>query len=201
MENKIKLEKTNKTHLIGNGNSAKYFVDDGCMSIVAFNIPQHGHRFTLLSIIDSQPVVAMKNTGWRTNCPILCSEKTYKTAQAHNVTGTWCPIYGEQYRSNSAHWAAREMLRVTVNEIHLYGMDSFWSDDLTSQMDSIVPRKQRPDLTKNWYPYWQEIFQQGNHLTWYIHTPLNVKIRVSAPNVKQITHEPRHSTDILAAKA
>jgi hypothetical protein len=201
MANEIKLEKRLKTHILGNGNSVKYFTDDGCMSIVACNIPQHGHRFTDLSIIDAQPVVAMKNTGWRTNRPIWCSRKTARAAENHGVDGDFRQAYDDEYRTNSAHWAARLFLCYTDEVIHLWGIDSLFSDDLTSQMDSIVPRRQRPDLNKHWHPHWQKIFARRPELKWVIHTPVGVKLRVKAPNVKQKTHEICHSTSLLAPKA
>jgi hypothetical protein len=201
MANEIKLEKRLKTHILGNGHSVKYFVDDGCMSIVACNIPQHGHRFTDLSIIDSQPVVAMKNIGWKTSVPIWCSNKTLQTSISLGVPGDFRQAYDEEYRTNSAHWAARLFLCFTEEVIHLWGMDSLFSDDLTSQMDSIVPRKQRPDLNKQWHPHWQKIFARKPELKWVVHTPVAVTLRVQAPNVQQQTHEIVHSTHILAPKA
>jgi len=194
MAHEVKLE---KTHIIGNGNSAKLFEDDGSMSIVACNIPQHGHRYTHLSIIDSQPVVWMSNTGWQPSVPVLCNKRAYNTAERYNIGGDWQQVYDDLYRSNSGHWAAWHIIKQPVKEIHLWGMDSMFSDDLTSQMDTIVKRPQRPKLNQHWHPHWQDVFAKGQHIKWYLHTPENVEPLVVADNLTQITHKTHSSTEIL----
>lgn len=177
------------THIIGNGSSAKLYVGSGCMNVVACNIPQHGHRYTALSIIDTQPVVWMSNTGWRPTKPVYCSKKTKAAAKKYNIEGDWFDVYDDRHRSNSGHWAALYNARLTTEEIHLWGMDSMWSNEYSSTMDSIVPRPQRPQLNTQWRPFWQEIFEQNTHVRWFIHAPHDAQIPKYADHVIGVNEE------------
>jgi hypothetical protein len=89
------------------------------------------------------------------------------------------------------------MLQHNIGEIHLWGMDSMFSDDLTSKMDDLVKRSQRPKLNQHWHPHWQDVFAKGAHIKWFLHTPENVKPLVVAENLTQITHKTHSSTEIL----
>jgi len=68
--------------------------------------------------------------------------------------------------------------------IHVWGTDSFWSDDLESATDAIVRKNQRgrrvkPSVTKQWNDYWKKIFRDHSDHTFVIHRPFNVTLMSS----------------------
>lgn len=174
-------------HLVGNGVSNRLYDRD--IAVTACNIPQHGIRYNQLSIIDRQPLVYMKNSGWRPKTRVLCTQSIKDHARKMNLEGDWFAVYEAQHRWNSGHHAVNHFAKNENAEIHFWGFDSMWSKDLTSQMDTLVPRYGRPDLNKHWRPIWQEIFDRYSDKTFVIHAPLHVEEVYYAKNAKWVYHE------------
>ena len=180
------LDAQTHTNILGNGASINLYTPNSHRTI-ACNVPQHGHAYDYLSIIDQQPVVWMSNNAYTPSVPVFCSEKALNSSIKHSVAGDWIPAYDNRHRTNSAHWAVWLLCEYTSKEIHLWGMDSMFSDNLTSQMDNLVPRSQRPNLNKEWRPIWREIFAK-QPIQYYIHTPKLANLPDYGDNVHQICH-------------
>lgn len=191
------IKKNHDVHILGNGSSVKFYTDTGCLNVIACNIPQHGHRYTVLSIIDQQPVVWMSNNNWHPYVPVMCSKKAKRASERYDIKGDWQCVHEDRYRSNSAHWAAQYAVKHNPSTVHLWGMDSMYSDDYSSQMDNIVPRPQRPNLNREWHPYWREIFDANKHITFVIHTPVDAKLQIKSSNIIQKTHKTVHYSSII----
>ena len=155
--------------IIGNGSSNSLYKKRGFV-VVACNIPQHTYDYDYLSICDNQPVVWMFKNEYKPSKPILCLPKNKKTAEAKKVIGEWRDVYVDKSRWNSGLYAA-EYFAPTYNEIHLWGMDSLYCNDYTSQMDSLVERRNRPELNKWWRPGWNGVFDNNMKTQFVIHIP------------------------------
>lgn len=173
-----------KTVILGNGASNRFYT--GNTYAVACNIPQHGHRYQGLSIIDPKTIVFMKNSGWRPRTPVFCTEQIRNVARKHNIEGDFFPVYDTVPRKNSGHHAVTWMQGFST-EIHLYGFDSIFSDDLTSQCDAVIPRHTRPPLNKYWHPIWQEILEQIQ-IPVILHLPKGAKPRITHEKLKTVAH-------------
>ena len=175
-----------RVHVIGNGASNRFFNVDGEYR-VACNIPQHGISYNALSIIDHQPVQWMKEHGWNPRVPVLCNSKVKAHATKHNREGHWFEVYEPRHRWNSGHHAVHHHANST-REIHMWGFDSIWTGNYTSQMDTLVERKSRPNLNTHWIPNWQMIFEEFTGCDFVIHTDGHVELPWKLNNVFVCEH-------------
>mgnify|MGYP000141471507 CR=1 FL=1 len=157
------------TDVIGNGASNRLYKPTGNY-VIACNIPTHGICYNALSIIDNKPITWMKNNKWRPKTTVLCLEATRQYARKQNIEGDWMAVYERKDRYNAGLHAVEYSTRHS-KEIHLWGFDSMFSQDLTSQMDTLVPRPGRPKLNKWWRPYWQALFLEHSTTKFVIHIP------------------------------
>lgn len=167
--------------IIGNGSSNKNYVSH-CEYVFACNIPQHGHAYNSLSIIDNQPINWMKNHAWRPSVPVFCTPSVKEYARKKCIEGDFMPVYVPRERYNAGLHCARHCAKLT-SELHLWGFDSLWSKDLTSDMDLLVPRHSRPSLNKWWHPHWQAVFEDHPHTRFVVHLPDNQQLDVKNNNV------------------
>lgn len=172
-----------KVDIIGNGASNRYFLPSS-RYVISCNIPQHGYKYNALSIIDFQPIHWMKKNSWRPRVPVYTTKENKELAHKQNIEGDWFPVYTKTSRWNAGLHAADYMARKN-GEIHLWGFDSMWSADCTSQMDTIVPRPKRPPLHNWWYPIWNEIFDKHSSTQFIIHAPKGAQHAFSKNNVIQ----------------
>ena len=170
----------NDIAIIGNGNSNTLYHGDYDY-VVACNIPQHGIKYNALSIIDERPLVYMKNSGGRPRVPVSCTEQIKRYAHKTNIEGDWFDVYERVHRWNSGHLAAKYYSQ-QCRTIHLWGFDSLFSEDVTSQVDSVIPRHSRPKLNKYWHPIWQEIFATSN-CNFVLHIPKGERSALSYENL------------------
>jgi len=155
--------------VVGNGASNRLYRPTGHY-VIACNIPTHSIKYNALSIIDNQPITWMKNNRWTPQVPVYCSESTKQYAYKQNIAGDWMPVYDKREKYNAGLHAVDYAATLT-KEIHLWGIDSIFSQDLTSQMDNLVPRPKRPPLNKWWRPHWQQLFETHSTVCFYIHIP------------------------------
>lgn len=148
----------NNIAIIGNGNSNR--LCHGTYDyIVACNLPQHRIKYNALSIVDERPLNYMRTLNWRPRVPVMTTLQVKNFAHKTNIEGDWFDVYERTHRWNSGHHAVLHFSK-QCNTIHLWGFDSLFSDDLTSQVDKVVPRHHRPKLNKYWHPIWMEIFDR-----------------------------------------
>lgn len=176
-----------RIHVIGNGTSNKFF-DVKNEYRVACNVPTHGISYNCLSIIDTRPLDWMLENNWNPPVPVLCTDKVKEYSVKRKRTGHWFDVYEAMNRSNSAHHAVKHHASMT-DELHLWGCDSIWTGDYTSQMDQLVPRSKRPDLNQQWIPHWTNIFNDNSNVTFVIHTPEEAVLPVFPNNVRQQKHK------------
>lgn len=175
----------NEVAIIGNGNSNGLFHGEYDY-VVACNIPQHTIKYNALSIIDERPLTYMKNSSWRPRVPVMCNTQVKRYAHKTNIEGDWFDVYERVHRWNSGHLAALYYSQ-QCKTVHLWGFDSLFSDDLTSQVDSVIPRHGRPKLNKHWHPIWLEVFAKSK-CNFVLHIPKGEQSAVSHEKLTTITH-------------
>lgn len=175
--------------IIGNGSSNTVFTKSSGY-VIGCNVPTHGIPVNALSIIDNQPITWMRNNNWEPRVPVFCTPSVKDYAIKKNLSGDWHPVYEKRERYNAGLHATEYATRLS-KKIHLWGFDSLFSDDLTSQMDALVPRNSRPPLNKWWRPHWQALFDANPTVDFVIHIPQGKTCDKFAENV----HIQAHSTD------
>lgn len=175
-----------RIHVIGNGDSNKFFNYKGEYR-VACNIPQHGISYNALSIIDVQPVQWMRENNWHPKVPVLCNKRVKEMATKLNREGHWFETYASRHRWNSLHHAVDHHAPMT-RSLHIWGADSIWTGDYTSQMDNLVPRNSRPNLNLQWIPNWKTIFETHTGCDFYIHGEGHNELPWELDNVYYVSH-------------
>ena len=169
-------------HLVGNGECQSLYVWHRG-TVVACNIPKKKDlKYDILSIIDAKVINYLKNHPNDIRpVQVWCTDQIKKQADALKLPGEWQAVYQHRHRFNSGHHAVQHLAK-QFNKIHLWGMDSMFSTDLTSKMDQLIPRPNRPDLNREWRPHWQEIFNANPQCEFVVHVPQKTKVIEYAKN-------------------
>jgi len=186
------MEKVNlpEIDVVGNGPSCLLWSNNNRYT-VACNIPPKHIQYNCLSIIDNQPILWMKQHSWSPRVPVFCTRECKDTARNKNIAGDWFPVYQKQSRTNSGQHAAEHFAQNGTTTIHLWGMDSLWSEDLSSVQDDVIKRTKRPPLNRWWRPKWNEIFT-NNPVNYIIHAPEGVQSPYEQANVQIRCHQQAH---------
>ena len=172
-------------HVIGNGESNSLYTPQSG-TIMVCNIPKHNHPFDLYSIIDTRVIqYLMKEKLELLDKPVWGTQVVKDFAKKNKIKGEFLHVYENIHRYNSGHHAVF-WLSKKYNEIHIWGFDSMWSDDLLSQMDDRVKRPKRPPLNKQWRPHWNNLFKKYPLVKYYIHQPTNTETVEWSKNVETI---------------
>ena len=166
-----------KAHFIGNGASKNIFNQRVRYGFrVVGNIPKEIEHWDACSIIDHKMSVWISNTNKKmlANKDIWCSQDVAKWAKQWNLEGRWHAIYEPKMKFNSGHQAVQHLSK-KFKFIDLWGMDSMWSEDLTSEMDDRVPRSKRPPLNREWRPHWRNLFKNNPECKYVIHAPTGIE--------------------------
>ena len=163
-----------KAHFIGNGKSQNLF-NAHYGTVVMGNVPKMNISYTALSIIDTKVILYLHNNNIHLeNKNIWCTPDIKKQANNYKIQGIWHAIYKPKPKFNSGHQAVQHLSK-DFKLIHLWGMDSMFTDDLTSLMDDRVTRTTRPPLNNDWRPYWKQLFSQHEQVLYTIHAPKGTK--------------------------
>lgn len=195
-------------HILGNGPSIKLF-----------NAPDYkkdikiGCNFTDISLspdytvmVDVRPLMKLKE-GHIVPVPVILSDRGKEHLGKSNLNLDIKDVVPlkkvQQIHSkiamNSGQHAVLYSIEHEHNDdklIHLWGIDSFWSDDLKSSSDKIMrnPKEAariKPNITMVWRRYWKYIFNHYEDFMFHIHIPFNVEMRLSLKthhNTKVIVH-------------
>jgi len=191
-------------HILGNGPSIRLFDRDAWPETDVFagcNFSDTSLRPNYTVIVDVQAMKKFRGgtkKGYRLEIPAVVTQRAYDYIDKD--TGGWetmapdliriidvIPLERDRKISrklamNSGQHATVYSIR-TYNDhassVHIWGTDSFWSDDLESTTDAIVrPEQQgrriKPQVTLQWNGYWQKIFRDHPNTEFIIHAPSNV---------------------------
>jgi hypothetical protein len=104
------------------------------------------------------------------------------------------PKYAGNYTNfNCGHMAVYYAIRrLVATEIHMYGFDSMFAQDLSSTTDFFLVADRDPAnnlrLTNNWRPIWQTMFKEHPEVTFKVHSrSTNIQFPVT-DNVEVVVH-------------
>lgn len=182
-------------HLLGNGPSIRYFARNEWSNseniFIGCNFSDRSLDPNYTTIIDVNAI--RKLCEPETSClemPALVSKRAYKYLTDTSKVDILDVIDIEQDRSispnitmNAGQHGLLYAIRNNPKEqtIHIWGIDSIWSDDLVSKSDAIMrplhtaPRI-KPQITRTWKKYWSKIFENHPNHTFFIHSPAGVFI-------------------------
>jgi len=180
-------------HILGNGPSISIFDRDAWPETDVFvgcNFSDPSFRVNYTSVID---VGAMKQIlkGHTPAGPVLLSTRAKRYADKEdsnwrdNVSGIEFVMTLKRDRTISRNLSMNSAQHATVysidthknqKDVHLWGIDSFWSTDLESKTDAYVRPNQKvprvkPKITRQWNRYWHKIFSNNVNHSFIIHRP------------------------------
>lgn len=186
-----------KVCIIGNGSSNFLYKSNKIEYdlVICCNIPQHGFKRDVTCIVDNRTIEVIKRSIEIKNPinlgQIWCHQETYKISK--NFPGTWNPILESNRREiilEGSKWsvdynsglAAADYVCLNyddLEEVHLWGFDSFFSQDFTSQMDNLVIRQKRNAilLNKVWNSLWKEVLDKYPNIKFKSHLPLGENLK------------------------
>jgi len=172
-----------KAHIIGNGASNQLYQPDYGF-VVACNLPTHPYGYDAISMIDLKMIDYIHKNKIEITRPVYCTEQVLNFVRQHKIKGDYQLKYIQQHRMSSAHQAV-QLVSHRYEEIHLWGIDSMFSSDVTSQMDTMVERKTRAhSLKDDWRKHWQNIFRKYSDRNYVIHAT-NIQEQVDyGPNTR-----------------
>ena len=169
-------------HILGNGPSLSLFNPSHWLSeehlIIGCNFsnPELNPKYTV--IMDAKPMMKLYQ-GYKLTIPAVISDRCTKYVEKDK--GGWRKLptdtitvidtipmiheKGRKFPMNSGHHATLYGIKQniqTVKTVHLWGLDSFWTGDISSSSDvhfrgGIRPRLREP-VAREWRVYWDEIF-------------------------------------------
>lgn len=192
---------TNDVHVLGNGPSISCFdrtsYDDsehnlfiGCNFSDPVTLKPH---YTI--IVDIRPIIKLTPGDAKLGIPAVLSKRAFN--QIQKTYGGWGrypkdkivvhdtidviqdkSVHKTLPMNSAQHGVCYALQKESIRgDIHLWGCDSFWTDNISSTTDKWVrPTETRgrvkPDLTAVWNAYWRKIFtERGNAMQFVIHCP------------------------------
>jgi hypothetical protein len=156
-------------HVIGNG-ASNSIVDIPVHFTVSCNIPTHSVPFDATVVIDTLVVDMMVERKVVFTQPVWCTQVVYDYAHKKSAQGQFIKLLESTHRKSSGHHAAEQCAKMGYDQVHLWGMDSIFRLDLSSQMDAIIPRPGRANMIKEWRDHWRKIFDTHVKTEFYVHT-------------------------------
>ena len=208
-------------HILGNGPSLK-FLDRNVWPesdiFVGCNFSDEALRPHYTVIVDMRAMKQFrcaKSKGQTLNIPAVISDRANKYIAEE--TGGWDKVpegrinvieviplerdrkVSKKLAMNSGQHAVIHAIRnyPAEKEVHIWGTDSLWSNDIVSATDKIVrphhkgPRL-RPRVTTKWMRYWKKILRDHPNHHFMVHCPKGSAI--SAPlqeqsNIRLVEYE------------
>lgn len=176
-------------HVIGNG-ASNHWVHIPVHFTVSCNIPTHSVPFDVTTIIDSRVVDVMLERKVHFTQTIWCTQVVRDYAHKKQAPGEFLAVLHTEHRKSSGHHAAHQCALMGYDQVHLWGMDSMFKLDLSSQMDTIIPRPHRANMTVEWRNHWRKIFDNCVTTKFYVHTAnVNTLHKDYGENYQIISHE------------
>jgi hypothetical protein len=214
----MKSNATTTLHIVGNGNSENLFLRSDYPSadiVIGCNFSNPKHRPDLTIMIDIKPFMKFYE-GVVLTIPLVISERCEnyvlkdmggwdKVPKGSLLLSDVIPMIHPKerpYPMNSGHHATlygiNEVLEHTKT-IHLWGFNSFWSDDMSSLTNAYVQRSEHAKtnnrVSETWRNYWVEIFNSNPSIEFCVHCPNDSNItNHSLTQVKNLKVQKHHES-------
>jgi len=203
-------------HILGNGPSIRLFERDDHPDtdlFVGCNFSDRAYRPNFVSLID---VRAMKSLlkGHIPPAPVLLSDRAAEYGDRRDphwrdlleypvecvMDLTRYPSVSKDLAMNSGQHGllyALDAYHSQGDSVHLWGIDSFWTDNMASTTDLIAradlrEQRVRPQITRCWRKYWDVLFSDNPGTLFYIHTVSGMVVSTShtqQSNVQVVYHD------------
>jgi len=185
-------------HILGNGPSIRLFNRDAWPETDVFagcNLSDPSFRPHFTSVIDVAAIKVILK-GYEPAAPLLLS--TRAAEQADKLDENWrdkrvkveAVMDLDKDRTISRNLSMNSAQHATVysiisysdhSDVHLWGIDSFWSTNLESKTDTYVRPDQKaprvkPKIVRQWNGYWYKIFSNNFDHSFVIHKPIDTTL-------------------------
>jgi hypothetical protein len=205
---------TTIAHILGNGDSISLFNRDEweeSNEFVGCNFSDIRFRPDYTVIMDAKPMFEVYG-GMNIEIPVVLSDRceTFIVKdkkgwdklrdEAFTFVDTITMIHdkanGYNFPMNSGHHATMYAIKRNegvIKEVHLWGFNTFWSDDLKSNTDLIVKRnatnrsRPNPRVSNEWRKYWKTLFNTNSNISFIVHGAIEIdKYFIDVKNVKGV---------------
>jgi hypothetical protein len=180
-------------HILGNGSSIELFdrsewPEDH--TFVGCNFSDDRLRVDYTVMMDVKALMKFYS-GHKISMPLIISDRCEKYIEVQR--GGWDKIpqglfshldtipmihhAGSKFPLNSGHHATLYAIKANysnIKNVHLWGFDTFWSDNLQSNTDSIVDRtpgtRTKANVAKEWREFWVKIFSDHPNIMFTVHS-------------------------------
>lgn len=158
-----------KTAILGNGPSRTLYNEDNDFDIViGCNIPWTKVDATV--ICDIEIIDLLKKDFTLIQVPVIISTIVFERLKEFKMVDkfTILDVFKPKDWHNAAHYAADYLMTKEVNEVHLYGCDSIFEEDISSVTDEVVEKNMNLDkFIRKWRKVWDKKFE--NELKFLVH--------------------------------
>jgi len=150
--------------VLGNGPSKVAFNNGGHM-VLGCNIPGNEYRVDATVICDEEIVWVLKANPNLINLPVILSTRAFEKMKELGIVDNYyvLRVFNTKEWYNTAHYAAEYLIEQGCTEIEVWGCDSVFEDDISSETDRYVLKLDtKPDkLIRNWRRIWNDIFDSN----------------------------------------
>lgn len=158
-----------KTAILGNGPSRTLYNEDNDFDIViGCNIPWTKVDATV--ICDIEIIDLLKKDFTLIQVPVIISTIVFERLKEFKMVDkfTILDVFKPKDWHNAAHYAADYLMTKEVDEVHLYGCDSIFEEDISSVTDEVVEKNMNLDkFIRKWRKVWDKKFE--NELKFLVH--------------------------------
>lgn len=150
--------------VLGNGPSRARFDRVGDF-VLGCNIPSQEFSVDATVICDEEIVWVLKNDFTLIQVPVIISTRAFEKMKEFKIEHHFeiLHVFKPKDWYNSAHYAAEYLMEYGCNEVHIWGCDSVFEENLESTTDGYVTKNlDSSRFLKNWRRVWNNIFDNPN---------------------------------------
>ena len=145
--------------ILGNGPSKKAYDRSGDL-VIGCNIPSKEYSVDATVICDEEIVWVLKNNLTLIDVPVIISSKVYEKMKELGIENNFqiVNVFKPRDWHNAAHYAANYLIHLGCDELHIWGCDSIFQDDIESETSTHVNKHHTGDdrFIRNWRKVWAE---------------------------------------------
>jgi hypothetical protein len=149
--------------VLGNGPSKVAYDRTGDF-VIGCNIPTDEYSVDATVICDVEIVWILKNSPHLIgDTPLIISTNVFEKMKELRIVNDYLilDVFKPRDWYNSAHYAAQYLIDNGSDEVHIWGCDSIFEDDISSATDEIVKKDMDQDrFIRHWRKVWLEMHQR-----------------------------------------
>ena len=144
--------------ILGNGPSKSRYDRSGDF-VLGCNIPSPEYSVDATVICDEEIVWVLKNDFTLIQVPVIISTKVFEKMKEFGIVDQFTihHVFKPKDWHNAALYAADYLMEFGCNEIHIWGCDSIFDDDISSTTDNYVEKDMDASrFLKHWREEWDK---------------------------------------------